>query len=104
MSARRTPEGFDLPVRLTPNARQDRLDGWDIDADGQPVFRVRVRAVPENGKANAALVKLLAKQLGIGKTRLTITRGQTSRIKTVSIDCGAAEMEALMAKLTETET
>lgn len=104
MPARQTPDGFDLAVRLTPNARRDSLDGRDTDADGRPVLRAHVRAIPENGKANAALVKLLAKRLGIGKIRLTLTRGQTSRIKTVSVACDAAEMAVLMAKLTETGT
>jgi len=104
MTARRTPDGFDLAVRLTPNARRDRLDGWDTDADGQPVFRAHVRAIPKNGKANTALVKLLAKRLGIGKTRLHVVRGQTSRIKTISVDCDAAEADSLIAKLTEAET
>ncbi|PIW30164.1 MAG: hypothetical protein COW29_04700 [Rhodobacterales bacterium CG15_BIG_FIL_POST_REV_8_21_14_020_59_13] len=103
MVTRRTPDGFHLPVRLTPNARRDSLDGWDTDADGQAVLRVHVRAIPENGKANTALVKLLAKRLGIGKTRVNVTRGQTSRIKTVSVDCDADEADMLIAKLTEAD-
>ncbi len=104
MTVRRTPEGLELRVRLTPNARRDSLDGWETDADGQDVLRAHVRAVPEKGKANAALVKLLAKRMGIGKTRLTLTRGQTSRIKTIAIACEAGEAGALAAKLTEADT
>jgi len=104
MPTRRTPEGLELRVRLTPNARRDSLDGWEADADGQHVLRVHVRAVPEKGKANAALVKLLAKRMGIGKTRLTLARGQTSRIKTIAIACEAEEAGTLAAKLMEADT
>ena len=96
--------GFSLPIKLNPGAAHDRIDGWVDDADGQPVLRVHVRAVPEKGKANAALLKILAKRMGIGKTRLIVTRGQTSRIKTVSVKCEANEAEALVAKLTELDT
>ena len=54
-----------LPIRLTPGASSDRIDGWDVDAEGRPVLKVRVRARPVEGEANAALIKLLAKSLGV---------------------------------------
>nr|MBF0664841.1 DUF167 domain-containing protein [Brevundimonas sp.] len=70
-----------LPVRLTPGAASDRIDGWDVDAEGRPVLRVRVRARPVEGKANAALIKLLAKTLGVSKSAVTLDRGGQSRTK-----------------------
>lgn len=95
------PAGLSISVRLTPNARRDSLDGWETDSEGQDVLRAHVRAVPEKGKANTALVKLLAKRMGIGKIRLTVERGQTSRVKTIAIECEVTEAKALVAKLTE---
>lgn len=75
-----------LPVRLTPGASADRIDGWDVDADGRPVLRVRVRARPVEGEANAALLKLLAKTLGVPKSAVSLDRGGQSRLKMISVD------------------
>lgn len=100
---RRTASGFALTVHLTPGAGQDVIAGCERDADGQAILKVRVRAVPEKGKANAALVKLLAKHLGLGKTRLDVTKGKTSRIKTVEIFCNPDELNPLTLKLAEAD-
>ena len=75
-----------LPVRLTPGAAADRIDGWDVDADGRPVLKVRVRARPVEGEANAALLKLLAKTLRVPRSSVTLDRGGQSRTKMVSVD------------------
>ena len=74
-----------LPVRLTPGASADRIDGWDVDADGRPVLKVRVRARPVEGEANAALLKLLSKTLGVPKSAVTLDRGGQSRRKMISV-------------------
>lgn len=87
-----------LPVRLTPGASADRVDGWDVDADGRPVLKVRVRARPVEGEANAALLKLLAKALGVPKSSVTLDRGGQSRTKRVTVE-GLSDPE-LNARLT----
>ena len=74
-----------LPVRLTPGASADRIDGWDVDADGRPVLKVRVRARPVEGEANAALIRLLAKTLGVPKSSVALDRGGQSRLKMISV-------------------
>lgn len=74
-----------LPVRLTPGAAADRIDGWDVDVDGRPVLRVRVRARPVEGEANAALVKLLAKALGLPRSAVSLARGGQSRLKMIEV-------------------
>ena len=74
-----------LPVRLTPGAAADRIDGWDVDPDGRPVLKVRVRARPVEGEANAALIKLLARALGVAKSAVSLDRGGQSRLKMISI-------------------
>jgi uncharacterized protein (TIGR00251 family) len=74
-----------LPVRLTPGASADRIDGWDVDAEGRPFLKVRVRARPVEGEANEALIKVLAKALGVSKSAVAIQRGGQSRTKMVEI-------------------
>ena len=74
-----------LPVRLTPGASADRIDGWDVDAEGRPVLKVRVRARPVEGEANVALTKLLAKTLGVPKSAVSLDRGGQSRTKLLTI-------------------
>lgn len=72
-------------MRLTPGASADRIDGWDADAEGRSVLRVRVRARPVEGEANAALLKLLAKTLGVPKSAVSLERGGHSRTKMIAV-------------------
>ncbi len=72
-------EGAEIAVRVTPKASRDRILVED-DA-----IRVYVTTVPEDGKANKAVVKLLSKALGVPKTRLDLIRGATSRDKVFRI-------------------
>lgn len=78
--------GVRLFVRLTPKASRNAVQGVAPDADGGRVLKVAVTAVPENGKANQALVKLLAKVWKLPKSALTITAGATDRRKTLLIE------------------
>lgn len=68
-----------LTVRVTPKAARNRLV-----IDGESA-RVYVTTVPEGGKATAAVVKLLAKELGIAKSRITLLRGAKDRTKLFQI-------------------
>lgn len=74
-----------LRLRVTPNAGADRIEGAETRADGETVLKLRVAAVPDKGKANAAALALLAKALGVPKSALTLTAGDTARMKTVAI-------------------
>lgn len=67
--------GTEIRVRVTPKASRER-----VEVEGAQI-RVYVTVVPEDGKANAAVVALLARELGVAKTRLTLLRGQTARDK-----------------------
>ncbi|MGB3626719.1 MAG: DUF167 family protein [Henriciella sp.] len=75
-----------LTVRVTPNASLDRVEGRVSDDAGRTYLKLRVRAVPENGKANRAVEKLLAKALKLPKSAVRVVTGETSRIKGVDID------------------
>ena len=78
-------DGVDLFVRLTPKAAMDRLEGMETAADGRSHFKARVRAVPENGAANAALERLVAKALGVPASAVSVVAGGTARLKTLRI-------------------
>ena len=69
-----------LKVRVQPKASRNQVDGY---ADG--TVRLRVTAPPEGGKANLAVVELLAETLGIPKSRIKVVRGHASRQKLVSV-------------------
>jgi len=84
--------GLTLRVRLTPKADRDRIDGVVDLADGHSVLAARVRAVPEKGAANKALAALIAKQLEIAKSSVSLTGGSTSRIKTLAVSGPAEEL------------
>ena len=56
-----------------------------MSANGERYVKVRVRAVPEGGKANAALIELLADELDVPKSLVRIAAGQTARLKTVEV-------------------
>lgn len=75
-----------LAVRLTPRASRDGVDGLSELADGSQVLKVRVRAIPEDGAANEALIRTLSKGLGVPKTRLELVSGATQRVKHVRMD------------------
>ena len=84
--ANRTETHLDLRIRVTPNAGQDALTGIAASADGQSHLCARVRAVPDKGKANAALIALLAKTWRVPKSNISVVRGATSRLKTIRIE------------------
>jgi uncharacterized protein YggU (UPF0235/DUF167 family) len=70
-------------VRLTPKGGRDALENWAVAADGTAHLKARVRAAPEDGKANGALIVLLAKVLDVSRSALTIVGGEKARLKTI---------------------
>ena len=80
-----------LNVRVLPRAGRNA-----VSFTPEGAIRVHVTAPPEGGKANAAVVELLAKRLGVGKTMVRIVAGDKARNKTIVID-GMSESQALAA-------
>ena len=72
-------------MRLTPKANAARVDGIAKLSDGRSVLAVRVSAPPENGKANAALLKLLAEQFGWPQSDISVASGTRSRVKRIVV-------------------
>jgi uncharacterized protein (TIGR00251 family) len=75
-----TPEGVRLQIHVQPNASKNQIVGLHGGA-----LKVKIKAVPEDGKANSELIAFLAKTLGVAKSRLELVSGQTSRAKAVLV-------------------
>ena len=75
---RTVPGGSEIYVKVVPGASRDRIVGAHGDA-----LKVQVTAPPEKGKANGAVIKLLAKSLGCPERDISIVRGGSSARKTV---------------------
>jgi uncharacterized protein YggU (UPF0235/DUF167 family) len=82
-------------VRLTPKGGRDAIEGWSSDAAGKALLKARVAAAPEDGKANSALVELIARTLGVKKSSVRIVSGASSRVKLIEVDGD----RALLARL-----
>ncbi|ESY18074.1 MULTISPECIES: DUF167 family protein [unclassified Mesorhizobium] len=78
-------DGIDLFIRLTPKSSVDRLEAVETSVGGRSHLKARVRAVPENGAANAALERLVAKALGVPASVVSVIAGGTARLKTVRV-------------------
>lgn len=88
-----------LTVRLTPNGGRDRIDGVEQRDDGSAHLKARVSAPPEDGKANKALVQLLAKELGLAKSAVSILSGETARTKILRIEGDPEDVSRRLAAL-----
>ncbi|SCB60304.1 hypothetical protein GA0061105_110107 [Rhizobium aethiopicum] len=75
-----------LAVRLTPNGGRDAIDGIEADGEGETHLKARVTSVPEKGKANKALILLVAESLRIPKSSVSLVSGETARKKILRID------------------
>jgi uncharacterized protein len=81
----KTTDGVLVAIRLTPKASQNRILGFEIRDDGHVFLKAAVTAVPEKGKANRALLKLLSKTWGVGMRSLNLIRGEKDRYKTILV-------------------
>ena len=83
-------------VRLTPKSSRDAIDGVEATADG-PALKARIRAVPADGAANAAVEQLVAKWLGVPNNSVALMSGSKSRIKLLQVTGDAASLERQLA-------
>jgi len=91
--------GVALAVRLTPKGGRDAIDGIAQLADGRSVLKVRVRAAPSEGEANAALLRLIAKAAGVPPRDVALTAGATARIKQLAISGDGPTLIAALEKI-----
>ena len=92
-------DGLLLSARVTPKSSRDEILGLRDSADGAVSLAVKVRAQPEQGKANKAVIQLLASMLGLPKSRLSVASGLAERNKTILIAGDAAELSAQLAAI-----
>lgn len=82
---RHTSQGIELFVRLTPGSSQNKISGF-YDDEHHTYLRVNVTSVPEDGKANKALLLFLSKTLKIPKTKIRILSGHAFRNKVLLLE------------------
>ncbi len=88
-----TSDGLRVRLRVQPGARRDTVEGPVPLSDGRTALAVRVSAPPEGGKANTALVKLLAKTWKLPKAAITIVAGHGRRQKSLLIAGDPVDLE-----------
>jgi uncharacterized protein len=93
------PGGVALTVRLTPRGGRDAIDGIEVLADGRCVLKARVRAPASEGEANAGLIRLIARALGVAPSSVTMAAGATARIKRLTIAGEGAALVAVLEKI-----
>ena len=81
-----------IAVRVTPRSAKPGIGGWRAGADGREELEVRVSEAPTDGSANSAVIKLLAKALGVPRSDVDIVSGQASRHKRIAVPLDADEV------------
>jgi uncharacterized protein len=90
-----------VQVRLTPRSAKDAIGGIWTDEKDTLWLCAQVRSVPEKGKANAALIQLMAKALSVPQRYVTLEAGDTSRLKRIRISGASSEIETRLLKVLE---
>jgi uncharacterized protein (TIGR00251 family) len=81
-----------VAIRVTPRSARPGIGGWRAGADGREELEVRVAEAPTDGSANDAVVKLLARALGISRSEVSIISGHASRHKRLAIPLTTSEI------------
>ncbi len=81
--------GVKVALRVVPRAGRNRIEGVETAADGRLWLKVAVTAPPDGGKANKAVIALLAKAWRVPQSSITVVAGATARRKTILV-AGAA--------------
>jgi uncharacterized protein len=98
ISLKESKKGLTFDIQVIPHASRAEIAGVQ---DG--VFRIKVTALPVEGAANEACIKLLAKELGLKKRQMEIFSGAKSRKKTVMIkDISKKELEIKINNICKT--
>lgn len=92
--------GVRVTLKVTPRAARSAVTGIEVDARGEPYLAVRLTAAPEAGKANTALIRLLARRWGVAASDLHLVRGERARRKVIELEGPA---DPLLARLVAIE-
>lgn len=105
MPAQAVAGGVRLRLKVAPKAKRNEIGGLidepaDAVSGAARALKVAVTAAPEGGKANEAVVALLAREFGVAKSAISVVSGATDRRKTVEIRGPSAElMQKIAARL-----
>ena len=91
-------DGLRVALKVTPKAARAAIGGLGADTGGRAFLKVAVTAAPERGKANAQVIKLLARAWRLAPSALSITGGATARCKTLHV---AGDTPELLKRLNE---
>ena len=94
MPFRACPGGVRVRLKVTPKAKREQIGGLLDEPDGSRALKVAVTAAPEDGKANAAVIALLAREWGVAKSAISVVSGATDRRKLVEIRGPSPELQA----------
>ncbi len=86
-----------LSVRVTPRASNPGVGAWNTGPAGRAFLEVRVAAAPTDGAANDEVIRVLAKALGLPKSRLSIASGHGARLKRIDLPLTETEVRARLA-------
>lgn len=82
-----------IAVTVKPNASKDEIR---IDESG--TINIKIKEVPQDGTANAYLLKFLSKEFNISKSRITLEKGATSRHKKINLDMDQAAFDNILTQ------
>lgn len=99
-----TKDGGRLAIRLAPRASQNRINDVYIDTLGRAYLQVSINAPPVDGAANKAVIKFLAKELGLRKAQVEIISGAKSRLKILDLTGSPDALECIIKHLLHAET
>ncbi len=85
-----------LAVRVTPRSAKTGIGGWREGTDGRMELEIRVAEAPADGAANAAVLKLLARKLGLPRGSIEIVSGENSRHKRIALSIDEADLGRLI--------
>ena len=91
------PGGVRVRLKVAPRSGRNRVEGLAAEADGAVALKVAVTAAPEDGKANAAVVKLLAAEWGVAKSTMSVVLGAADRRKVLQVAGDPVALSGMLA-------
>ena len=90
--------GSIIAIRVTPRSAKPGIGEWKSDPGGRPFLDIRVAAAPTDGAANAEVIKLVAKALGLAKGSVRIVSGETARLKRLEVPLSELEVRTRLPR------
>jgi len=87
-----------LAIKVTSNAKQDHVKEGGVNAYGNRVLKIKTVATPQDGKANEAVIKILAQYFKIKQSAIKILSGETARLKLVEIEDSVEDQVSLVLR------